>query len=67
MIALTEVFHSCFISEQRSTPSERCVFEAGGYICLAKDQIMNQVPSNLLATFLSGVRAAKKTLTEQVC
>ncbi len=64
MIALTEVFHSCFISEQRA--GEKSYVESG-YICLSKEQIMNQVPSNLLATFFSGVRAVKKTLAEQVC
>ena len=63
MIALTEVFHSCFISEQRA--GEKSYIESG-YICLSKEQIMNHAPSNLLATFFSGVRAVKKTLTEQV-
>ncbi len=63
MIALTEVFHSCFISEQRA--GEKSYVESG-YICLSKEQIMNQVPSNLLATFFTGVRAVKKTLAEQV-
>ena len=64
MIALTEVFHSCFISEQRA--GEKGYVESG-YICLSKEQIMNQAPSNLLAIFFSGVRAVKKTLAEQVC
>ena len=63
MIALTEVFHSCFISEQRA--GEKGYVESG-YICLSKEQIMNQAPSNLLAIFFSGVRAVKKTLAEQV-
>jgi E3 ubiquitin-protein ligase HECTD4 len=65
MIALTEVFHSCFISEQRVGVSDGR-HESGGFICLTKDQIMMQTPGNLLGSFMSHIRAPKKTLAEQV-
>ena len=64
MIALTEIFHSCFISEQRMSFVESR--QESGYICLGRDQIMLQVAGNLLFPFLTAVRAAKKTLSEQV-
>ena len=65
MIALTEIFHSCFISEQRLSLSSECHQESG-YICLSREQIMLQTPGNLLHLFFSNVRAAKRTFPEQV-
>ncbi len=63
MIALTEIFHSCFICEQRISLVER---QDSGYICLGRDQIIMQAPGNLLYTFFNNVRAVKKTFTEQI-
>lgn len=64
MIALTEIFHSCFISEQRLSFVE--ARHESGYICLGREQIMMQVAGNLLYTFLTAIRVPKKTFSEQV-
>ena len=64
MIALTEIFHSCFISEQKLSLVE--TKQESGYICLSRDQISMQVPGNLLFAFLTAIRAPKKTFSEQV-
>lgn len=63
MIVLTEIFHSCFITDQRVSLVER---QESGYICLGKEQIMIQAPGNLLFTFFTSIRAVKKTFVEQV-
>lgn len=41
LIALTEIFHSCFIAEHRLSLSDPK--HESGYICLSKEQITNQV------------------------
>ena len=63
LMAFTEIFHCCFVTEQRMSMVERS--ESYGYICLARDQIMLNSPANLMHTFLNAVRPAKKTLTDQ--
>ena len=63
-LALTEVFHSCFIVEQRHGSME--FHQESGYICLGKDQILQHTPENLLCTFFNNIRPPKKSLTEQV-
>ena len=60
---LTEIFHSCFISEQRVTVDPRQEF---GYICLGREQITYHTPGNLMYTFFSTVKAVKKSFHENV-
>ncbi|WAR02868.1 HECD4-like protein [Mya arenaria] len=63
-LALTEVFTSCFIVEQRhGSPEFR---QESGYICLSKEQILQHTPENLLCAFFSNIRPPKKSTTEQV-
>lgn len=64
MIALTEIFHSCFIWEQKMSPSDSKL--ESGYICLGRDQIMLSAPGNLMGVFLNNVKAVKKTFSEQI-
>ncbi len=66
MIALTEIFHSCFISEQRLSLIADSTKQESGYICLGKDQILMQTQGNLMFQFFSIVRPAKKSCGEQV-
>ena len=62
-LALTEIFHSCFIMEQRH---ESCEFrQESGYISLGKDHILQNAQENLLCTFLNNIRPPKKSLAEQ--
>ena len=63
-LALTEIFHSCFIVEQRHGSME--FRQESGYICLGMDQILQHTPENLLCTFFNNIRPLKKSLTEQV-
>lgn len=63
-IALTEIFHSCFISEQRVEPSEPR--HESGYICLSKEQILGQTLGNLLGPFFNHIRQPKKSVSDQV-
>ena len=63
-LALTEIFHSCFIVEQRHGTME--FRQESGYICLGMDQILQHTPENLLCTFFNNIRPPKKSLTEQV-
>lgn len=63
-IALTEIFHSCFITEQRLTMGESK--HDAGYICFNKEQIMLQAPGNLLGSFFATTKAVKKPLTDHV-
>ena len=65
-LALTEIFHSCFIIEQRHGSMEFRQESGYMYICLGKDQILQHTPENLLCTFFNSVRPPKKSLTEQV-
>lgn len=63
-VALTEIFTSCFIVEQKhGSPEFR---QESGYICLSKEQILQHTPENLLCAFFSNIRPPKKSLTEQV-
>lgn len=63
-VALTEVFTSCFIVEQKhGSPEFR---QESGYICLSKEQILQHTPENLLCVFFSNIRPPKKSVTEQV-
>lgn len=64
MLVLTDIFHSCYITEQRRGFPES--WSESGYICLSRDQIMSQSSGNLCYSFFSNVRAAKKTFSEQV-
>ena len=64
LLAFTEIFHSCFISEQRLSLSE--ARHESGYICLGKEQIMMTTPSNLMRIFFLNMKAHKKTFAEQV-
>lgn len=63
-LALIEIFHSCFIMEQRHGLSE--YKQESGYICLGKDQILQNQPENLLCVFMNNIKMVKKSLTEQV-
>ncbi|MEW8548217.1 MAG: hypothetical protein AB2693_32335 [Candidatus Thiodiazotropha sp.] len=65
-LALTEIFHSCFIIEQRHGQMEFRQESGYMYICLGKDQILQHTPENLLCIFFNNVRPPKKSLTEQV-
>ena len=65
-LALTEIFHSCFIIEQRHGQMEFRQESGYMYICLGKDQILQHTPENLLCTFFNSVRQPKKSVTEQV-
>lgn len=63
-LALTEIFTSCFIVEQRhGSPEFR---QESGYICLSKEQILQQTPENLLFSFFNNIRPPKKSVTDQV-
>ncbi|KAK3084084.1 hypothetical protein FSP39_007865 [Pinctada imbricata] len=62
-LALTEIFHSCFIMDQRHETSDSR--HESGYISLGKDQILQNAPDNLLCTLLNNIRPPKKSLTEQ--
>ena len=64
VIAFTEIFHSCFISEQRLTFGEGK--QDSGYICFSKEQIMMQTPGNLLGIFLTTTKPAKKSYGEHI-
>ena len=64
IIALTEIFHSTFINEHRSSPTDRQ--DTGGYICLTKEQICTQATGNLLFMFLGNVKPSKKSLPDHV-
>ena len=64
LLAFTEIFHSCFISEQRLSLSE--ARHESGYICLGKEQIMMTTPSNLMRIFFLNMKPHKKTFAEQV-
>ena len=63
VITLTEIFHSCFISEQRVTVDPR---QESGYICLGREQITYHSPGNLMYSFFSAVKAVKKSFHEHV-
>ena len=65
VIALTDIFHSCFISEQRHSTAESSRQESG-FICLGKEQIMMQSPGNMMQMFFSAIKPVKKLLGEQV-
>ena len=65
-LALTEIFHSCFIIEQRHGQMEFRQESGYMYICLGKDQILQHTPENLLCIFFNNIRPPKKSLTEQV-
>ncbi|XP_055995500.1 probable E3 ubiquitin-protein ligase HECTD4 isoform X2 [Ostrea edulis] len=62
-VAFTEIFHSCFIMEHKQGGSE--FRHESGFICLGKDQILQNVQENLLCVFLNNIRPPKKSLTEQ--
>lgn len=62
VIALTEIFHSCFMSEQRVSVDPR---HESGYICLGREQIM-QASANLMYNFFMAVKPAKKAFHEHV-
>ncbi|XP_053376532.1 probable E3 ubiquitin-protein ligase HECTD4 [Mercenaria mercenaria] len=63
-VALTEIFTSCFIVEQKhGSPEFR---QESGYICLSKEQILQHTPENLLCAFFSNIRPPKKSIPEQV-
>ena len=63
-LALTEIFTSCFIVEQRhGSPEFR---QESGYICLTKEQIVQHTPENLLCAFFGNIRPPKKSTMEQV-
>lgn len=64
VMALTDIFHCCFISEQRQGDNE--YRQDSGYICLSREQILQNLPENLLCTFLNKIRPPKKSLLEQV-
>uniref|UniRef100_T1J2Q6 HECT domain-containing protein n=1 Tax=Strigamia maritima TaxID=126957 RepID=T1J2Q6_STRMM len=64
LTALTEIFHSCFLGEQRLSFME--TKHVSGFICLSKDQIMSQSQGNLLLTFLNNSKGSKRNLCEQV-
>ena len=63
-LALIEVFHSCFIMDQRHTSDDSR--QDSGFICLGKDQILQHVQENLLFCFFNNIRPPKKSLPEQV-
>ncbi|XP_062590799.1 probable E3 ubiquitin-protein ligase HECTD4 isoform X2 [Saccostrea cucullata] len=62
-LALTEIFHSCFIMEHKQGGSESR--HDSGFICLGKDQILQNVQENLLCVFLNNIKPPKKSLAEQ--
>lgn len=64
VMAITDIFHCCFISEQRHGDNE--YRQDSGYICLSREQILQNLPENLLCTFLNKIRPPKKSLLEQV-
>ena len=72
--ALTDVFHSCFISEQRLTSSLESAPRgggqvAGGFICLSREQILAQSAGgggNLMFLFFNACRNVKKSTLECV-
>ena len=64
MIAFTDIFHSCFISEQRVNLSESKL--ESGYICLGREQIMLPAPGNLMQAFLNNLPSPRRTFPEQV-
>ncbi|KAJ8312853.1 hypothetical protein KUTeg_010226 [Tegillarca granosa] len=63
-LSLIEIFHSCFIMEQHSESGE--YKQESGFICLGKDQILQNAAENLLCTFFNNIRAPKKSVTEQI-
>jgi E3 ubiquitin-protein ligase HECTD4 len=64
MIAMTEIFHSCFFYEQNMSPEESKL--QSGLICLSRNQISINAPGNLIGVFLNCIKTAKKTFSEQV-
>ncbi|OWF52164.1 E3 ubiquitin-protein ligase HECTD4 [Mizuhopecten yessoensis] len=63
-LALIEIFHSCFIMEQKHGTGE--YKQESGFICLGKDQILQNMPENLLCVFFNHIKPPKKSLAEQV-
>lgn len=63
-LALTEIFTSCFIVEQRHGSPE--FQQESGFICLSREQILQNTPENLLCTFFNNIRPPKKSISEQV-
>ncbi|KAL3856755.1 hypothetical protein ACJMK2_011476 [Sinanodonta woodiana] len=59
-LALTEIFHSCFIGSSEPYRQE------SGFIYLGKEQILQHTPENLLCAFFNNMRPPKKSLSEQV-
>ena len=71
--AVTDIFHSCFISEQRVTSSLAATEVgpgrgqvSGGFICLSKEQILSRATGNLMLVFFSACRSVKKSTLECV-
>ncbi|XP_052243277.1 probable E3 ubiquitin-protein ligase HECTD4 isoform X2 [Dreissena polymorpha] len=63
-LALTEIYTSCFIVEQRHGSPE--FQQESGFICLSQEQILQQTPENLLSTFFNNIRPPKISTSEQV-
>lgn len=69
VVALTEVFHSCFIVlEQRMSvvSEEKPTHGDSGYIYLTAEQIMMAASANLMFAFFVTTRPQKKSLLEHV-
>jgi hypothetical protein len=56
---------SCFFIDQQSggSGSER---QETGYICLSREQILHQVPENLLLAFFLASRPTKKPVADHI-
>lgn len=63
-LALIEIFHSCFIMDQRHGSDDSR--HDSGFICLSKDQILQHVQENLLFFFFNNIKPPKKSLPEQI-
>lgn len=67
IVALTEIFHSCFIVlEQRLSVASDEKYDSG-YIYLTCDQLTMPSAANLMFSFFVATRPAKKSLQEHVC
>ncbi|XP_063396384.1 probable E3 ubiquitin-protein ligase HECTD4 [Mytilus trossulus] len=63
-LALIEIFHSCFIMDQRHCSDD--FRQDSGFICLSKDLILQHVQENMLFCFFNNIKPPKKSLQEQV-
>ena len=70
--ALTDIFHSCYVTDEHVSVMTSSVGgevegrDGEGFICLSPSQILLRENSNLLSSFFTAMATAKSTSTERV-